>query len=317
MRKVFNRIRINPHPRNLISSALGSVALMPFALLAAATAGIPGTGLHLRISIGLLAAIFRPCAEEAISARQLFRTIVNPMDSVRYFEFDYFWKRIADCCTVGDYLDVSSPRLFTGILLRRFERMKAQVVNPDLKDLTATRRLFRRWGVDDQCRYVPLKIDEIAFAPEVFDLIVSISVIEHVPSPEDTTAVGRLWELLRPGGRLLISVPCARESFEEYTDFNEYGILPKDEQQWVFGQMFYDEPALAERIFSITGKPAHRAFFGENRPGLFFRERAAKLSNPNYPFWIEPLRVAKRYRRFNSISEMPGVGVTAMEFIKQ
>jgi len=241
--------------------------------------------------------------------------ILSPMDSVRYFEFDFFWKRIKTP-NLGRYLDLSSPRLFTGLLLRRFASLNAYMVNPDLKDLLVSKKLFHYWGIDNRCRFLPLRIDEMPFPSNFFDTIVSISVIEHLPENEDIMAISKLWDLLRPKGRLFLSVPCAKESFEEYIDFNEYGILVPSADHFVFGQRFYDEKALEDRIFFLLGQPVHCVIFGEIRKGIFSENRTRKLSDPNYPFWSEPTFVRNHFRYFNSISEMPGLGVIAMELTK-
>jgi len=129
-------------------------------------------------------------------------------------------------------------------------------------------------------------------------------------------ALKQVWELLRPGGRLLISVPCAAEALEEYVDFNEYGVLNTDNEGYVFGQRFYDEELLESRIFRILGRPNRTRIFGENCPGAFLANRSEKVWGGLYPFWRESLMMASEYRYFKRIREMPGIGVIAMEFVK-
>jgi SAM-dependent methyltransferase len=147
-------------------------------------------------------------------------------------------------------------------------------------------------------------------------MISSISVIEHIPEPDDLIALKQIWQFLRPGGRLFLSVPCAAEPFEEYVDFNEYRVLRTDNEGWVFGQRFYDEELLQSRIFRILGQPSRFRIFGENRPGNFLANRAQKVRGGLYPFWRESLMMGEEYCYFEQIREMPGLGVIAMEFIK-
>ena len=81
-------------------------------------------------------------------------------------------------------------------------------------------------------------------------------MIEHIPEPDDAAVLRQLWQVLRPGGRLLISVPCAAEAFEEYLNFNEYAVLKSEEDGYVFGQRFYDEALLESNIFQDYRVPS-------------------------------------------------------------
>ena len=58
-------------------------------------------------------------------------------------------------------------------------------------------------GLNVHCGF----LESAAFPEEHFDLAAAWMVIEHVPDPRDTLT--RLFRLLRPGGRLLISLPNA------------------------------------------------------------------------------------------------------------
>jgi SAM-dependent methyltransferase len=157
-------------------------------------------------------------------------------------------------------------------------------------------------------------IEKAPFEPKSFDTITSISVLEHIP--EDRAALEKMWNLLRPGGKLLLSVPCAAEAFEEHIDFDEYGLLEKDDEGFVFGQRFYDEQLLQESVFGVTGKPSRYSLYGERSPGSFFKDRQAKLHD-DHSFWREPYALGLQYKYYRRIDDLPGVGVTAMEFIKR
>ncbi len=50
-------------------------------------------------------------------------------------------------------------------------------------------------------------LGSLPFAPESFDLITAVEVIEHVPVAEFLRFLSRAWELLAPGGRLALSTP--------------------------------------------------------------------------------------------------------------
>ena len=202
------------------------------------------------------------------------------------------------------------------MLLSKYPRLKATLVNPDSNDLLMTRTLMNALGFANRCALYCRRVDELDIS-QSYDRISSISVIEHIPEGGDRRAVEKMWSLLKIGGRLLLSVPCAREAFQEYMDYDEYGLLAADRNGFIYSQQFYDAALLKDRIFAITGNPFRLTVFGEKEPGTFARNRAIKVSDPDYPFWREPLITVRDYRYYDSISDLPGWGVVSMEFIKR
>lgn len=244
------------------------------------------------------------------------KLLSSPMDSVRYFEFDFFRRRVLNQSVVKTYLDISSPRLFPALVLRDFPQTQAILVNPDIKDLNITKEFFSAFRVDSRCRFLNDPIEHLRLMDQSFDLITSMSVIEHIPGNGDISALKKMWSLLQPNGRLLISVPCAHTAFEEYTDYNEYGLLTPDEDSYVLGQRFYDKTLLQDRFWNITGKPTHTAVYGEKQEGVFFRSRQERLTSGDYPYWREPYQMGLNYQKYDSIDDLPGIGVVALEFVK-
>lgn len=256
--------------------------------------GVPGLSFHRKASALGLRLFFRSQIRFRDACDLMFRT----MDSVRY-------------------PDVSSPRLFPLLWLREYPETEADLVNPDPKDLDITRRLATAMGLAERCRFHCMVVDALDSPAGTFDLITVISVVEHIPDGGDRRAFARLWDFLRPEGRLLLTVPCAREPFAEYLDFNEYGVLRPDESGYVFGSTFYDSRMIEERFFAVAGAPTRLGVYGERAPGSFVRNREAKVGNPHYPYWREPLMMGREYTRFGRVDDLPGLGVVAMEFTKR
>jgi SAM-dependent methyltransferase len=201
-------------------------------------------------------------------------------------------------------------------LLNKFSDHTVVIVNPDNKDLDKTKTIMFACGFSKRCNFYNHTISDLQFSSCSFDTITSISVLEHIPMDRDLESIKCVWNLLKIGGRLLLSVPCARESFEEFIDLNEYGLLVPDKDNYVFGQRFYDESLLTDRIFNITGRPMHYSIYGEKMPGIFLADREEKISGREYPFWKEPYLMGRNYMLYNSINDLPGLGVIAMEFVK-
>jgi SAM-dependent methyltransferase len=267
----------------------------------ASVTGLPGGAVHAR----LVAMLIDRCKSGAISPETLLQWASAPFESVRYFEFDRTYEALRREAPPRRWIDVSSPRLLPLLLSELFPDAEGVVINPDVQDLRQTAALLEpRPGL-----YLRSQIfDAIDDGAESFDLCTSLSVIEHIPTPGDARAVQKMWSLLRPGGLLLLTVPCARRAFEEFIDRDEYGLLPADADGFVFGQRFYDAETLHDRLFG-TLAVEHVAFFGERRAGAFFGDRLMKLSGADRRPWTEPLRTRLQYRRFCGTDEMPGIGV--------
>lgn len=286
------------------------VVLSPLYWLLAHRYHTPGLGLHQNCARFVLRLLSKP--PDSISNGWLYYLLFMPMDSTRYFEFDFVWRALSQI-SFQRYLDVSSPRLFPLLLLSERRGLKADLLNPDQSDLGITANFARAAGLTDRCRLHNSLIQMAPFVSETFDAITSISVIEHIP--QDTLAIKKMWELLSPGGRFLLSVPCAAEAEEQYINVNPYHLLNPDPNGFVFLQYLYDETLLQERIFDMTGPPARFRIYGEKRAGFLRRNLDAKAS-PRYPFWSEPYTTGKEFRYFSSLGDLPGEAVIAMEFVK-
>jgi SAM-dependent methyltransferase len=262
-----------------------------------------------RLALRLLAK-----GEAAWPRAEAVRMLVGPMDSVRYFEFDFAWEALTAGGPPRRYLDVASPRLLPSLLVDAFPGVRADFLNPDVADLATTRRLVTAQGNAGRVAFHDALVADAALTPGAFDAVSCISVLEHIP--DDVGALRAMWALLAPGGRFVLTVPCAAAGYVEHVDLNEYGLLRADSDGFVFGQRFYDEAQLAERVTGVIGSPARTAVFGERRPGAFAANRAHKLRDPTYPIHREPYFVGREFAPFPRVADLPGVGVVAMHFVK-
>ena len=82
---------------------------------------------------------------------RIYVYLFGPMDSTRYFEFDFMWRAMAEL-PIEHYLDVSSPRLFPVILIEKHPDAIADFINPDTNDIAATGQLVRALGLESRCQ---------------------------------------------------------------------------------------------------------------------------------------------------------------------
>jgi SAM-dependent methyltransferase len=312
MRKQYIEVPLAMRCRGLCSNLmrLKGNLLGPLYWLAALLAGGPGLQFHLKCSwLGFVSFVTR-CLK-----RGSYNLMFFPMDSTRYFEFHESWQRL-NGLPFKRYLDVSSPRLLPFMLMRSHTQAEAEFINPDPSDIRDSERFFSAFNINRRCRFNNLTIAEADFAPSSFDLITCLSVLEHIPS--DREAVSRMWSLLKPGGRLVLTVPCMKQQIEQYISHNQYGVLDPGSDGYTFWQRYYDAGTLQETIFDLIGRPEYMAIYGERTNGLFFRNATLKrLLGPRYPFWREPYMMATEYRYYQAVEDLPGEGVAYLEFVKR
>lgn len=302
-------------PAGAVELALKAGTLTPLYWVLAHRLHTPG--LHIQARAFALALRTLVTRRAPPPLRELVRLAAFPLDSVRYFELEFMWRALAAANSppFRRYLDVSSPRLLPLLVLGARREVTADLINPDGRDLDTSARLLSSTGLADRCRLHQVTTSAASFEVGAFEVITCLSVLEHIP--DDADAIRRMWRWLAPGGRLLLSVPCAAEAYEEYVSRDLYGVLAPRADGYTFWQRLYDEAALQERLFAVTGPPARAALFGERTAGLYYRHSRRRMADPRYPVWREPYMVGQEYRHFARPAELPGIGVMALELVKR
>jgi len=289
---------------------LVGIILMPCYMMAAHILRTPGIKVHIKCALLSLRLFFL----RRISLGKAYSLIFMPMDSTRYFEFHEVLKSLK-LMSFNRYLDVASPRILPLMLLMQNKTVVADLINPDSRDIQESERLADALDLTDRCTFTNITIEMANYATETFDLITCISVLEHIPS--DIEAVEIMWSLLCPGGRLILTLPCMAQPLEQYISRNDYGVLSAGSDGYTFWQRYYDDERLHSIIFNITGLPIKMVVYGERHNGLFYRNANMKrLMRSLYPYWRESYMMAKEYRYFKTIAELPGEGVVMLEFVK-
>lgn len=237
------------------------------------------------------------------------RLILQPVDILRYFEFDFVERSLGEMS--GRALDISSPSLFALYHADRDRELDVTMINPDRRDLEWTRAVADRLSI--RIRTKTCSIGEIPSDHGRFSRIWSISVLEHICGDgNDGAALKKMWDLLEPGGHLAVTVMTNCRHLDEYVESDVYGLGLKREAEGFFFQRLYDETSIRERLLSGIPETAVASieWYGEKTPGRYaaFVERAR--NGFDYRWAVEePREVVDHYQRYQSFSEMPGVGV--------
>lgn len=240
----------------------------------------------------------------------VYRLLNGTLDSTTYFEFDFAWRALSER-TNRDYLDVLSPWLLPLLLMQRGRVSKATVVNPDSLPAQGLRQLLDAAELKARCEIIERLPEDCSLPQGSFDAITSISGPAQVKN--DSALVATMWALLKCGGRLIISVPCICERMEEPVsqDANrEVGTEPLLARPRV-----YDPQLLQDRIFSVLGEPTSNVVYGEIAK-QDSRQAKRVAVGPGFPPPREPLEMARDWRCYSRIQDLPGLGVSAMTFDK-
>lgn len=97
-------------------------------------------------------------------------------------------------------------------------------------------------------------VRDLKFHDEEFDVIYSISVLEHIFPKKggDSVAIKEMARVLKPGGRIVFTVPYTKTARIEYKTGSVYERQANRNRKTFF-QRWYDKKTLHDNIFNSSG----------------------------------------------------------------
>jgi SAM-dependent methyltransferase len=177
--------------------------------------------------------------------REAVVRIVIPLDPSRYLELPETLHELA--ARPGDaVLDLASPKLAGVALAER----GVDVTSVDA--LAAEVATWRRLAGDrPRLRFVEGDGRSMPFEDASFDHAYSISVLEHIPDEGDREALRELARVVKPGGRVVITMPYADRYREDWRGHPVYGEGRSAERGCYFFERSYDEARVRRLIESV------------------------------------------------------------------
>ena len=185
-----------------------------------------------RTSVGLG---LRHLARHGYLREALIRVLV-PLDPSRYLELPETRRELG--ARPGDrVLDLASPKL----LAVQLARDGADVTSVDLyaDEIERWRRLAPS---QKNLRFEVADGRALPYPDASFDHAYSISVLEHIPDGGDRAALNELARVVKPGGRVVVTLPHATKAYDEHRDRALYGGGEGD----TFFQRWYDDAAVQD-----------------------------------------------------------------------
>jgi SAM-dependent methyltransferase len=249
--------------------------------------------------------------------RLLDHLLLNPVSSVRYFEYAFASAQIPEQQQLR-LLDISSPFLF-GFFLVETRDLDYLYVNPDVREFSRIEYLLP--FLDRAANYHTEAADatSLDYDDGTFDSVVSLSVIEHISGTGDSKAISEMWRVLKAGGRLILTFPVNKHHADEYREENVY-LLKNTEQKddAYFFQRFYDEDTVQERL--LNHLPNHKVekieIIGEKEQGFFNDYEKRWISRGLKETVKDPWYMARKMQRFDALGAMPGMGIMCISLTK-
>jgi SAM-dependent methyltransferase len=183
--------------------------------------------------------------------REALTRILIPLDPSRYLELPQTLAALA--ARPGErVLDLASPKLLAVAVARR----GAEVTSLDLyeREIETWRALA---GGEPGLRFEVGDGRALPAGDASFDHAYSVSVLEHMPNGGDEQALRELARVVRPGGRVLLTLPYAAVYREDWRDRPVYGDQEPGRDGRYFFERWYDDARL-ERL--LAAAPDLRVF---------------------------------------------------------
>jgi SAM-dependent methyltransferase len=209
------------------------------------------------------------------------KLLIAPIGYWRFLPLAHVWREFLRFRN-PKVLDAGSPKALSVLLAFNTSN---EVYSTDLND----EKIFTRWKyLADLFRlqnYVTQYQDarKLDYPDDFFELVYSISVIEHIPDGGDTESLREFCRVLKPNGTLVIEVPYRRRREEVFTKYDSAG---RPTEQMQFYERHYDADLLKERLEVEGLKIVDKVILGEWLP-------------------IDPWIAANRLPRFLRLAALP------------
>lgn len=219
--------------------------------------------------------------------REALRRLLTPINVSRIYEFRRTFELLKPL--KGELVfDLSSPKLLSHFLS---EKSGCKVVTADMNKeevedwttLTSERKKGPSWVIADGV--------SLGFKDNTFDKVYSISVLEHIPGNGDAGAMRELARVLKPGGRLVITVPYAGRYRSEFIKKDVYNLNAGQDGIFHWSH-FYDERALREKLIESSGLTLEGVYFGYG-PGSALWKRIERMGRYGFPLWLFSMLIEK------------------------
>jgi SAM-dependent methyltransferase len=153
-----------------------------------------------------------------------------------------------------EVLDVGSPKLAAFFLASRYDvRLRATDISPlnvgPYERMWAAVRNKARGAIEFEAQ----DGRRLTYADGTFDLVYAISVLEHIEGDGgDAAAVGEMLRVVKPGGRLVLSIPFGPKYIEQKISGMAHAVERVRTSGLFFFQRIYDKRRIESNILDAA-----------------------------------------------------------------
>jgi SAM-dependent methyltransferase len=187
-----------------------------------------------------------------VGLKRTLKTLICPIDLWRYREFLFVLRHLKmtnDECP--NILDIGSPKWLSLNIANKYD---CKVISTDIAPKVMEEvNWYKRINSKRNLEGLVENAINLSFEDNKFSTVYSISCFEHIGNDGDMKAIKEAARVLKPGGRLLITVPFVTKFRELWTDKDPWGCQLLSPDGKIFFSRYYDQSSLSSRLIGPSG----------------------------------------------------------------
>jgi ubiquinone/menaquinone biosynthesis C-methylase UbiE len=183
---------------------------------------------------------------------------ISGVDIFRNFEYSYPLRWLKPLLNKNSkVLDVGTSSTLWSVLLHHMFKCKIYATDIDMEHLETQSHYLNNIksleSLGDSFVFEYQDATALTYADSSFDVVCSISAIEHIPSDGDIRAVEEFQRVLKKGGSFIFTAPYAETFFDSITDHYHHGYEKRYDVNAIENRFSHCNKLNRKKIYYING----------------------------------------------------------------